>query len=68
MVALVALDVVRVSRGTLVVGPQLQRAVDLPTPFGRIDGERGEDGVFYLRGRFRGGVAPRLGPMVALRA
>jgi hypothetical protein len=50
------------------VGPQLQRAVDLPTPFGRIDGERGEDGVFYLRGRFRGGVAPRLGPMVALRA
>ena len=68
MVALVALDVVRVSRGTLVIGPQLQRAVDLPTPFGRIDGERGEDGVFYLRGRFRGGVAPRLGPMVALRA
>ncbi len=49
-----ALEQVRAWRGTLLIGPRITRARDLPTPFGRIDIERQQDGGRRVLGRWRG--------------
>lgn len=56
--ALLALDRVWAQRDRLVVLPGVAEAVDLPTPFGRIDLRRGADGAPQLVGRWRGAAPP----------